>query len=145
VADLRDRLLRLAAEFDNWKKRASGELADAEERGRTATLLAFLPALDNAERALKHMTEADPIAKGVRLVYRQLLEGAEKLGVRRFESVGEPFDPRMHHAIADLSTSEMPPGIVAQVHVPGYLYGDKVIRPAVVTVSKRPTDDSFSD
>src|SRR5215510_15923410 len=107
---LRDQYLRLAAEFDNWKKRTEKELGEAETRGRADALVELLPVLDNVERALGQISRDDPIAKGVQLVYRQLLGLAEKLGLRRFDPIGERFDPRMHQALAQMETVEMPAG-----------------------------------
>lgn len=137
---LRGQLLRLAAEFDNWKKRTEKELAEAETRGRADVLVELPPVLDNVERALAQIGRDDPIAKGVQLVYRQLLGIAEKLGLRRFDPIGERFDPRMHQALAQMETVEMPAGTVAQVHAPGYLHQQKLLRPALVTVSTRPRE-----
>src|SRR5262249_26668543 len=81
--DLHDRYLRLAAEFDNWKKRSSRASADAANRAEDALWIQLLPVLDSAERALEQVRGDDPIAKGIRLVYRQLLGVAEKLGIQR--------------------------------------------------------------
>src|SRR5262245_36295613 len=137
---LRGQLLRLAAEFDNWKKRTEKELAEAETRGRADVLVELPPVPDNVERALAQIGRGDPIAKGVQLVYRQLLGVAEKLGLRRFDPIGERFDPRIHQGLAQMATVEMPAGTVAQVHAPGYLHQQKLLRPALVTVSTRPRE-----
>jgi molecular chaperone GrpE len=139
VVSLRDRLLRLAADFDNWKKHAQKELTEAEARGRADVFTELIPVLDNVARALAQIKREDPIAKGVELVYQQLLGVAEKVGVRQLVPLGEPFDPRVHEAVAELATIEMPTGTVAQVHAPGYLLGDRVLRPARVAVSREPS------
>src|SRR5437868_10672752 len=111
--ELHDRLLRTAAEFENFKKRAKKEMDDAATRGREQLLKELLPALDNLERALKHAAEGDPLAVGVKSTEKQLLQALEKFGVTRFSSLGKPFDPSLHDAIQQLETSEHPPGSVA--------------------------------
>src|SRR5678815_2730148 len=97
--ELKDRLLRNAADFENYKKRAKKEVDEAQSRGRESVLKEILPVLDNLERALQHAPEKDPLAVGVRMVEKQLLGALEKFGISRFSAVGQPFDPTLHDAI----------------------------------------------
>jgi molecular chaperone GrpE len=137
-AELKDRLLRTAAEFENYKKRAKKEIDDAQLRGREALLKEVLPVLDNLERALSHAQEKDPLAVGVRMVEKQLLGALEKFGITRFSAMGQPFDPNVHDAIQQIETADVPAGSVAQEFAKGYKAGDRVIRPAMVAVAKAP-------
>ncbi|HJZ87184.1 MAG TPA: nucleotide exchange factor GrpE [Polyangia bacterium] len=133
-----DRLLRTAADFDNFKKRSRKEAAEAEERGRTALLKELLPAVDNLERALAHESTTDPgaILDGVRLVLKQLGATLEKFDVRAIESTGKAFDPALHEAISQLETDEHPAGTVTSELQKGYTIGKKLLRPALVVVAK---------
>ena len=134
--ELHDRLLRTAAEFENFKKRTKKEMDDASTRGREQLLKELLPALDNLERALKHAPAGDPLAVGVQQTEKQLLQALEKFGVTRFSSVGKPFDPSQHDAIQQVETDEHEPGVVAQEFASGYTIGGRLLRPAMVGVAK---------
>jgi molecular chaperone GrpE len=138
--ELKDRLLRTAAEFENFKKRTKKEIDDAATRGREQLLKELLPALDNLERALKHAPDGDPLAIGVKQTEKQLLQALEKFGVTRFSSLGKPFDPSLHDAIQQLETSDHPPGSVAQEFASGYTLGTRLLRPAMVAVAKAPSN-----
>jgi molecular chaperone GrpE len=136
---LQDRLLRAIAEFDNWRKRAQKEMSESERRGRIGLVRSVLPVADHLERALQYAAREDPIATGVRMVLEQLTTLLEKQGITRFHPLGDPFDPTRHEAVDRLETVEMPAGTVAQVLAPGYLHEDRLLRPALVTVSALPT------
>lgn len=136
--ELQDRLLRTAAEFENYKKRTKKELDEAATRGREQLLKELLPAMDNLERALKHAPAGDPLAIGVQQTEKQFLQALEKFGVTRFSSVGKPFDPAVHDAIQQVETAEVPPGSVAQEFATGYMIGTRLLRPAMVAVAKAP-------
>jgi molecular chaperone GrpE len=136
--ELHDRLLRTAADFENFKRRTKKEMDDAATRGREQLLKELLPALDNLERALKHAPPGDPLAVGVQQTEKQLLQALEKFGVTRFSAVGKPFDPSMHDAIQQVETKEQPPGSVAQEFASGYMLGQRLLRPAMVAVAKAP-------
>jgi molecular chaperone GrpE len=136
--ELKDRLLRTAADFENYKKRTKREVDEAQARGREGVLKEMLPVLDNLERALQHAGEKDPLAVGVRMVEKQLLATLEKFGISRFSAVGQPFDPTLHDAIQQVETADMAPGIVAMEFAKGYKAGDRLLRPAMVAVSKAP-------
>jgi len=140
--DLHDRLLRTAAEFENFKKRTKKEAEEASTRGREQLLKELLPAIDNLERALKHAPAGDPLAVGVQQTEKLLLQALEKFGVVRFSSVGKPFDPSIHDAIQQVETAEHPPGSVAQEFASGYMIGQRLLRPAMVAVAKAPAGDT---
>src|SRR3954466_13326998 len=128
--ELHDRLLRTAAEFENFKKRAKKETDDAATRGREQLLKELLPAIDNLERALKHAPQGDPLAVGIIQTEKQLLQALEKFGVTRFTSIGKPFDPSVHDAIQQVETADHAPGSVAQEFASGYMIGQRLLRPA---------------
>lgn len=135
---LHDRLLRLAAEFDNWKKRAKKEMDDAAPRARDAVIKELLPALDNLQRAIGHANNDDPLAVGVKMVEKQLLGALERFQITRFQSVGQTFDPAVHEAIQQVETTETPPGTVCQEFAAGYMSGSRLLRAAMVGVAKPP-------
>lgn len=140
--ELHDRLLRTAAEFENFKKRTKKEAEEASTRGREQLLKELLPAVDNLERALKHAPPGDPLAVGVQQTEKQLLQALEKFGVVRFSAVGKPFDPSLHDAIQQVETTEYPPGTVAQEFASGYMIGQRLLRAAMVAVAKAPAGET---
>jgi molecular chaperone GrpE len=135
--ELHDRLLRTAADFENFKKRTKKEVDEAAQKGREQLLKEVLPVIDNLERAIKHAAGDDPLAQGVRMVEKQLLQALEKFGVTRFSALGQPFDPNMHDAIQQIETDEHVAGTVAQEYASGYLSNGKLLRPAMVAVAKK--------
>jgi len=145
-ADVRDRMLRIAADFDNWKKRSRKELSDGEARAKESVLRDFLEISDNLERATTSWkedkdgkgTDAKSIRDGVELVLRQFRSKLERYQVKVVESVGLPFDPRFHEAISQAPTADAKPGSVLHVLQKGYLIGDKLLRPAMVVVAAAP-------
>ena len=143
--ELHDRILRLAAEFENWKKRARRDQEEAASRGREALLKDLLPALDNLERALKAAPEKDPVAVGVNLVNKQILSALEKFEVKRFSALGQPFDPNLHEAIQQVETSDVAPGSVSMEFAHGYMVGSRLLRAAMVAVAKAPAQASPSN
>jgi molecular chaperone GrpE len=143
--ELHDRLLRTAADFENYKKRMKREADEAQNRGRDALARELLPALDNLERALKHAAPDDPMAVGVGMVQKQLMGALEKLGITRFSSLGQPFDPNVHDAIQQVETDAVPPNTVAEEFAGGYMAGGRLLRPAMVAVAKAPARQPSSD
>lgn len=141
AARLREQLLRTAADFDNFRKRARREQTDGERRAREELLRELLPVFDNLERAAAHAeeaTEVKALADGIQMVIRQFLDTLSKLGVERVPSVGAPFDPALHEAVQHVETDEYPPGSIAIEVQPGYKQGDRLVRPAMVFVAKAP-------
>lgn len=142
-AEWRDRMLRVAADFDNWKKRSRKDLADGEMRAKESVLRDFLEIADNLERATAHLGEgkegdAKSIRDGVDSVLRQFRSKLERYQVKVIESLGQPFDPRFHEAISQAPSAEAKPGSVLHELQRGYLIGDKLLRPAMVVVAAAP-------
>jgi molecular chaperone GrpE len=138
VSGLEDRLARAMADLDNMRKRHAREL-DRErgvERGRVAT--AWLPVVDNLERALEH-ADADPrvLLEGIRAVRDQALTVLNGLGYPRHDEVGVPFDPVKHEVVTVVDEPDAPPGTVVQVLRPGYGEADRQLRPGAVAVAGR--------
>lgn len=139
----REKFLRTAADFDNYRKRARRDVEDAEKRGKESFLRELLPVFDNLERAATHAsqsTEAKAVADGVRMVLRQFIDTLERLNVKRVTAVGASFDPNVHEAIGQRETADQPPGTVVDEVQAGYLLGDRLIRAAMVVVAKAPTN-----
>jgi molecular chaperone GrpE len=145
LSDTKDRMLRIAADYENYKKRVKRSEDEAAVRARETLLREILPVLDNLERATVAVGQAsksgsvESLAQGVRLVEKQLQGALEKFQVKGFESLGQPFDPARHEAIQQLETDEHPAGSVAAVFARGYLIGDRLLRPAMVAVAKPPS------
>ncbi|MBK8999010.1 MAG: nucleotide exchange factor GrpE [Myxococcales bacterium] len=139
AAKFREQLLRTAADFDNFRKRTRKELSDAEIRGREDLLKDLLPVFDNLERAMSHAdaaTDVQALADGLRMVSRQFLDTLGKLGIERVQSVGQPFDPALHEAIQHLESADHPAGVVLTEVQAGYRQAERLLRPALVVVSK---------
>ena len=145
AAELKDRLLRTLADMDNMRKRTAREVADAELRGITAFARDMLGVADNMRRALDAVTPevrasaqagVTALIEGVELTERELLKALEKNRVRQFTPQGEKFDPNLHQAIFEVPDASVPAGHVVQVVQPGYMIGERVLRPAMVGVSK---------
>ena len=136
--ELKDRMLRIAAEFENWKKRSRKEQLDGEARVRESLLKEMLEVVDNLERATSAKLDAEALLKGVNLVLRLFQNKLERHDVRPFETKGQPFDPRLHEAISQVPSTDVPPGSVANELQKGYRIGDKLLRPAMVAVAAAP-------
>jgi molecular chaperone GrpE len=139
---LKDQLLRTAADFDNYRKRARKDVEDAARRGREDTLRELLPVSDNLERAIAasaNAREVEGVIEGVRMVHKLFTDSLERIGVSRIPSVGERFDPMIHEAIQQVESDEHPPGTVVGELMPGYRLGDKLVRAAMVVVAKMKT------
>lgn len=145
VAASKDRLLRLAAEMENLRKRTEREKAEATLYAATNFARDLLSVSDNLGRALQALPaeerdragEAEQnLISGVEVTERELLQVFQRHGIRKLETVGQKFDPNYHQAIFEVPTSEKPPGIVMQELQPGYAVGDRCLRPAMVGVSK---------
>ena len=129
---------RLAAEFENYRKRVTRDREDAERRAGQRIVLEMLPAIDNLERALLHAEETGDgpeLAGGVRMVLNQLLDVLAKEGVEAIDPAGQPFDPHAHQAVGQERNAEAPEGTVLDVYLRGYRMHGRVIRPAMVIVS----------
>jgi molecular chaperone GrpE len=147
AAKFKEQLLRTAADFDNFRKRARKDQVEAEKKGREDILKDLLPVFDNLERAIMHAekaTDVQSVADGIRMVIRQFGDTLGKIGVERIASVGLPFDPSLHEAIQQLETTEYSPGTVAAEIQGGYRTQDRLIRPALVVVAKAPANGGGS-
>ncbi len=141
----RNQLLRVAADFENFKKRSKRDLTDVANRARDEVLQELLPVIDNLERAIEHADTAaecvdpDTLLEGVRMVMRQFESSMERFSVKAFDSVGQPFDPNFHEALQQRESDEVPPGHVLEEFRKGYMMGDRLVRPAMVVVAAAPT------
>ncbi len=137
LKDTHERLLRSAAEFDNFKKRALKEKEDTQKFGSERLLKDFLPVMDNLERALDHAEQHDlkQVIEGVRLVQKLFESTLARHGVTGFSAVGKPFDPGLHEALMQ-QESDQPPNTVVSEMARGYKLHDRLVRPAAVVVAK---------
>ena len=135
---LQDRLLRTAAEFDNYRKRIDRERRDLSEFAAADVLLELLPILDNFEWALQAPSppEADGLRKGAEIIHRQMLDLLRKRGVRPIEALGSDFNPNFHQAVIHEASDRHREGEVMQELQRGYMLGDRLLRPAMVKVAK---------
>ncbi|HEX7333982.1 MAG TPA: nucleotide exchange factor GrpE [Pyrinomonadaceae bacterium] len=144
-AELKDRLARRQADFENYRKRVERERSETYNRVVADVAAKLLPVVDNLKRALEteasvEASESDEFRhflSGVDLIYKQLNGVLDALGVKPIVAVGEQFDPHVHEAVATEATDEYDPDTVMQELVAGYRLGDKLIRPAIVKVAKR--------
>lgn len=139
-AGLQDRVLRLQAEFDNFRKRTEREKMEFAEYAGEQTVRALVPVLDDFERALKARTADVPeeFIKGIELIYSRLLETLKKQGLEPMETEGVQFDPHQHQAIQRLETDEHQDGAVVQEFQRGYNFRGRLLRPAMVQVAVKP-------
>src|SRR5262249_35773350 len=137
----KDRMLRIAAEFENFKKRARKEQTDATAEARERVLKDMLEVVDYLERAVGMQTAGNgavdgaALLKGVDLTLRLLKQKLERYEVRAFDAAGQPFDPRLHEAISRVEHASIPSGSVAAELQKGYRVGERLLRPAMVSVS----------
>ena len=142
-----DRLLRLAADFENYKKRAAKEKEDWTKFANEDLIRAILPFIDNLERAVNHaekIADTGVLIEGVRLTIQQLLQGLNRFGLSAFQSVGKPFDPTVHEAMLVVETDQHEPNQVVEEFQKGYLLNDRLLRPATVSVSKAPEKEALT-
>jgi molecular chaperone GrpE len=138
--ELNDRLLRLAADFDNFRKRTQKEKTEFVRYANENLVRDLLPILDNFERALGHATadEKGAVLEGVKLIFSQLTSTLARYGVRSESAVGKPFDPLVQEAVNHLVSRDHPANTVMEEHQKAYFLHDRLIRPALVSVSKGP-------
>jgi molecular chaperone GrpE len=136
-----DRLLRVSAEFENFKKRTNREMEDFRKYANEALVSALLPAVDNLERAVESSKEgvSDPrcLLEGVCLTLSELIKILEKFHVKAIDAIGEPFDPSFHQAILQQPSDEHPENTVLQEMQKGYMIHNRLLRPSMVVVSKK--------
>ena len=139
IANVEDRLRRALADADNMRKRCERQVVDARADERARVAAAWLPTVDNLERALEH-ADADPgtVVEGIRVIRDQAVALLGSLGFRRHDETGVPFDPQLHEAVSVLADGDAPPGTVLRVLHPGYGEGNRQLRPAAVVVAGGP-------
>ena len=135
LSDQEDKFLRLAAEYDNYRRRSQKEKESAWSDAKADTAAAFLPVYDNLERALKQETADEAYAKGVQMTMTQLKTVLEKLGVEEIPAQGESFDPNVHNAVMHMEDEALGENTVVEVFQAGFKMGEKVIRHAMVKVA----------
>jgi len=138
IKALQDKYLRLAAEFDNYKRLSLREQRDSARFANEGLLKELLPILDNLERAVRSSKDKhrrDGLIQGVELTLKQFMETLAKFGVRPIASVGQAFDPSRHEAVARVESNTVPAGSVVDEFQRGYYLHDRILRPAMVTVS----------
>lgn len=141
--ELRDRWIRVTADFENFRKRAQKEKADLIRFGNENLVKELLPILDNFERAFSSTTQPnDSFFQGVQLIYSQLKTMLERFGVTSDSALGKTFDPHLHDAMNFETSDDHPPHTVIHEHQKMYFLNKKLIRPALVTVSKEKGDAS---
>ena len=145
TAEMKNRLLRALADMENLRKRTEREVADARQYGIAAFARDILGVADNFRRALESIgpelrNSEEPgitaLIEGVELTERDLQKALEKNGIRKIEPMGEKFDPNLHQAMYEIPDPSVPSGIVVQVVQPGYVIGERILRPAMVAIAK---------
>ncbi len=134
-AALNDKYLRICAEYDNFRRRSQKEKDGLYGEVKANTVLQFLPVYDNLERALKQGTEDEAYRKGVEMIMTQFANTLEKLGVKKIESLGQTFDPKLHNAVMHVDDESQGENLIVDVFQEGFMLGDKVIRFAMVKVA----------
>ncbi len=149
AAEAHDRYLRTYADFENYRKRMQRDLADFKKYANEQMARELLSVVDHLALAIKHASETDESSQGLRqgveLVYKQLHDMLEKFGITPFTAQGEPFDPKKHDAVSQEITDAVPENTVVQVFQEGYMYHDKVLRHAKVSVSKKPQAETKTE
>jgi molecular chaperone GrpE len=137
---LNDRYLRALADMDNLRKRMTRDQSEALKYAHEKLFIDVIPVVDNLERAVLHAGEKkdfDALIEGLNLTLKEFLGVLEKFGVQPLESVGKSFDPALHHAVSQVLSETVDEGVVVEELRRGYVYNDRTIRPALVSVSKK--------
>ena len=136
LAAQKDKYMRLAAEYDNYRKRTANEKLSIYDDATAKAVTELLPVADSVRMALENLANADPeIIKGIELISNQLDKSFEKLKIESFGKIGDEFDPNLHNAISKVESEELGENTIAQVFQTGYKIGDKIIRHAMVQVA----------
>ena len=137
IDELEDRVKRQMAEFENFRKRTDKEKTMMFETGAKSVIEKILPVVDNFERGLATISEEDEnsgFASGMKMIYKQMMDELDKLGVKPIEAVGQEFDPNFHNAVMQVESEEYESGVVAQELLKGYMYHESVVRHSMVAV-----------
>lgn len=139
IAELEDRVMRQMAEFENYRRRTDTEKQAMFETGAKSVIEKMLPIIDNFERGLSTVPEAEKetgFASGMNMIYKQLLTELAGIGVKPIEALGQEFDPNLHNAVMQVASEEYESGVVAQELLKGYTYRDTVVRHSMVAVAE---------
>ena len=131
----KDKYLRVAAEYDNFRRRSLKDKEDAADKAKSAVIIEFLGVIDNFERALASESADESYRKGVEMIYNQYVEILKKQGVEGNEAMDKPFDPNIHSAVTQVTDENLRENVVCQVFQKGYIMNGKVIRHAMVAVA----------
>jgi molecular chaperone GrpE len=145
LASEKDRVLRLSAEFENYKKRKQRELDDFKRFANETVFKNLLTVVDNLERAIesaKDSSDEGGLLEGVKLTHKEILKLFETFNVKPVEAQNQPFDPNFHQAVTQEATDDFPENTVTAVLQKGYILHDRLIRPAMVVVSKKQTKET---
>lgn len=137
-ADLRDRLLRALADFDNFRRRAERDRSEYVQFAAMEMVRDLIPILDDFRRAMTVETADKEYAKGIELINQRLFEALKKSGLERIEAAGKPFDPNLHQAVDRVQSEELPDQTVLEEYQSGYNFKGKLLRPAMVKVAVKP-------
>lgn len=138
IEELQNRLLRVQADYDNFRRRTRQEKEDLHKYAAADVIENLLPVLDNFDRALvtaEGGNDYDALLKGIDMIFRQFRQVLEQLGLSAMDAVGQPFNPEFHEAVMKVEDSDQEEGIVLEELQKGYMFKDKVLRPAMVKVS----------
>ena len=144
IKALNDKVLRAHAEFENFKKRVTKEKSDLMKYANEEFAKEMLRTVDSLKMALDHAREdnqSESITEGIEIILKQLLQSLDRFGVKGFNAVGERFDPTRHEAVMQVESAEHEPDTVVDEAQKGYFLRDRLLRPALVTVSKLPHDE----
>ena len=147
IKDEHEKMLRAVADLENYKKRALKEKDEMQRFGNEKLLKDFLPVFDNFDRALdaaKSAADFESLRKGVEMTRKLFEDTLSKHGVKAFSAKGQPFDPNRHEAMTAAETTEMPPNFVHSEVLRGFTLNDRLVRPALVVVSRTPTAPATS-
>jgi len=144
LEEMSEKYLRLYAEFDNYKKRVNKDKEELLKYGQESILYELLTVIDNLDLALKHASDevSTGLIQGVEITYKELMKTLEKFGLTRVEAEGKTFDPSVHHAMSQVERDDVEENIVVEEYRKGYKLKDKVLRPSLVSVSKKPPEDN---
>lgn len=137
-AELKDRLLRALADFDNFRRRADRDRSEYIQFAAMDMVRDVVPILDDFRRAMKVETADKEYAKGIDLIFQRLFETLKKAGLEPIEATGKPFDPNLHQAVDRAESEELPDQTVLEEYQSGYNFKGKLLRPAMVKVAVKP-------
>jgi molecular chaperone GrpE len=143
-----EQLLRTTADFENYRKRMRREVDEAKVKGQQDVVRDLLPVFDNLERAVQASgtaTDAASVVEGIRMVLKLFEDTAERIGLSRIKTLGERFDPQVHEAIQQKESADAAPGTILAEVMPGYRFGDKLVRAAMVVVARKPAEAKKSE